>query len=539
MAKVITIKEGGISRKFNASRLLTNQQSQGSPPCGWIPEEDVELETLSVWENGRYEPRKYGFSEVYVNISASIQFIQGIEEDEFKIIAIDPIDGTIIEGIGLEEMPDLNEVPVIVGYDSNDDIHLITVDLDTGDYFDIALPDEWEHFADNVDNPNFIIGYDEQEETYVIVSPIDDGTLDFQEFPFDIVDSDGNVIQQADVPNVIDFDSDDGNDFVLGVDPETGDYAIATINPDTGIDVTNLPYDLDTFTPDDNGVIEGTDSDGNEVAIDVSDGSVINLPSSITIIVQPTKTEYQDGETIDPTGMVVVAKNADGTTWTSTEYPNGHIPLGELYIDPTLAIANSITSFGSSLMVEPPIYINTLNSYTLEGTGVNNSANPPTRTYYKQTCETSAEKTVVIKRESSDQYGYYAQCYLFFASENPIRVRYINSYGEVTNDTTFNNTTDKYSAGVDSPTNPTCYYGWANLSISSAEPITDVKYPVNTHYTFADPIPNQSRLRPQISWVIMFALQLGLGTGGGTTNLTWERPVDHKELKTELTISIV
>ena len=58
------------------------------------------------------------------------------------------------------------------------------------------------------------------------------------------------------------------------------------------------------------------------------------LPASIEIVTPPKKLEYRDGERIDLTGMVVTAKKADGSTWTSAKYPNGHIPLGELIVDP-------------------------------------------------------------------------------------------------------------------------------------------------------------------------------------------------------------
>ena len=62
------------------------------------------------------------------------------------------------------------------------------------------------------------------------------------------------------------------------------------------------------------------------------------LPASIEIVTMPNKLEYQDGERIDLTGMVVTAKKADGSTWTSAKYPNGHIPLGELIVSPYAAL---------------------------------------------------------------------------------------------------------------------------------------------------------------------------------------------------------
>lgn len=79
------------------------------------------------------------------------------------------------------------------------------------------------------------------------------------------------------------------------------------------------------------------------------------LPASIEIVTPPNKLEYQDGERIDLTGMVVTAKKTDGSTWTSAKYPNGHIPLGELIIEPTQADINQANdiSYSSDLDTSP------------------------------------------------------------------------------------------------------------------------------------------------------------------------------------------
>lgn len=92
--------------------------------------------------------------------------------------------------------------------------------------------------------------------------------------------------------------------------------------------------------------VVGTDpTTGNDQVVGVDEsGNLVTtpLPRSIVLVTPPTKTTYQDGESIDLTGAVVVAKNADGTTWTSVDYPNGHIPLGELDVVPTTAIGSTI-----------------------------------------------------------------------------------------------------------------------------------------------------------------------------------------------------
>lgn len=91
--------------------------------------------------------------------------------------------------------------------------------------------------------------------------------------------------------------------------------------------------------------IKGWFVDANDTTADVY-VYVDMLPVRIEIITLPTKLEYEDGETINISGMVVVAKNADGSTWTSSKYPNGHIPLQELVIDPTEADISKAESGG-------------------------------------------------------------------------------------------------------------------------------------------------------------------------------------------------
>lgn len=71
MSKNISIKEGGVSRTFTANKLRTNLQGGGT--CDWVPKDDVdeyvELEELSVTENGIYYPtQKVGISKVVVDV---------------------------------------------------------------------------------------------------------------------------------------------------------------------------------------------------------------------------------------------------------------------------------------------------------------------------------------------------------------------------------------------------------------------------------------------------------------------------------------
>lgn len=91
--------------------------------------------------------------------------------------------------------------------------------------------------------------------------------------------------------------------------------------------------------------VVGTDPEtGNDVVVGVDeDENLVKtpLPSSIVLVTPPTKTDYNDGENIDLSGAVVVAKMADGTTWTDVDHPNGHVSCTP---DPAAADASAVES---------------------------------------------------------------------------------------------------------------------------------------------------------------------------------------------------
>lgn len=86
---------------------------------------------------------------------------------------------------------------------------------------------------------------------------------------------------------------------------------------------------------------------GNEQVIGVDEsGNLVTtpIPSSIKVITPPTKTDYTEGETMDYSGIVVGLKKKDGTTFTDSDYPNGHIPAGELVFPVTTAPSSGSSS---------------------------------------------------------------------------------------------------------------------------------------------------------------------------------------------------
>lgn len=68
MSKNITIQEGGVAKQLTVDKLKTNLVSSGT--CLWVPEDEVQLTTKTITENGTYKASDdgyYGYSEVTVN----------------------------------------------------------------------------------------------------------------------------------------------------------------------------------------------------------------------------------------------------------------------------------------------------------------------------------------------------------------------------------------------------------------------------------------------------------------------------------------
>ena len=142
-------------------------------------------------------------------------------------------------------------------------------------------------------------------------------------------------------------DIDDGTRIIVGYD-ESGDPWLYIDGLDDPYDLGDLDLDLlDLDFELGSSILAG---DLN-VSID-SDLSltVENIPTTIEIVTPPKKLEYTEGDRLDLIGMVVTAKKSDGSTWTSAKYPNGHIPLRELVIDPLSALLDVKPEEGSAAL---------------------------------------------------------------------------------------------------------------------------------------------------------------------------------------------
>lgn len=94
------------------------------------------------------------------------------------------------------------------------------------------------------------------------------------------------------------------------------------------------------------GVVTGKKQDGKEYTVTTdTNGNIVekSVPTSIAITTNPTKMAYDDGDTIDYTGMVVKAYDANGNIWDNDgAYPNGVIPIADLNLPVTVADASKV-----------------------------------------------------------------------------------------------------------------------------------------------------------------------------------------------------
>ena len=107
MSKNITIQESGIAKQLNADKLKTNLVSGGT--CLWVPEDDVQLTTKTITENGTYKASDdgyFGYEQVTVNIAKS-GIATGTDTDGDEAAAYtDPDTGQLVE----EKVPSSIEV---------------------------------------------------------------------------------------------------------------------------------------------------------------------------------------------------------------------------------------------------------------------------------------------------------------------------------------------------------------------------------------------------------------------------------------------
>lgn len=154
-----------------------------------------------------------------------------------------------------------------------------------------------------------------------IDSPDDDDDTDYEE--------PDEPWEDEDDPDENPYYDEDG---VWGIDPETGEEVVITVDDDGNLKSEELPDHIEIFS----------------------------LPYHEQIALR-----YNDGDPIDAVGLCCTIHNADGSLWENEHYPQSrleysadavHTPgtvVGELSIDPTVASASGGSGGGGAVIPDP------------------------------------------------------------------------------------------------------------------------------------------------------------------------------------------
>lgn len=102
--------------------------------------------------------------------------------------------------------------------------------------------------------------------------------------------------------------------------------------------------------------ITGKGNDGNDYAVGLDENGNLTsemIPSAIHIVIKPRKLEYEEGETLDFTGIHVYLMDGNNHLFTSEDYPTGEIPFEELLLPITVAHGSSDRHASSDIDLSP------------------------------------------------------------------------------------------------------------------------------------------------------------------------------------------
>lgn len=99
-------------------------------------------------------------------------------------------------------------------------------------------------------------------------------------------------------------------------------------------------YDEIVVSVPNTGSMSGKGADGNDYSVTVDDDGYIvetKIPSAIQITTPPPRVSYNDGDTIDYSGIVVTLYDGNGNVFTDSRYTDGIVPFSELAFPVSIA----------------------------------------------------------------------------------------------------------------------------------------------------------------------------------------------------------
>lgn len=180
----------------------------------------------------------------------------------------------------------------------------------------------------------------------------------------------------------------------------------------------------------------GKDGNGNDIEIITDeDGNLreTDLPSEIRIKGLPARTVYKEGEAINLVGINVKAYRANGTLWTSNNYPlqpyyeRGEVPAIELVPEPKIATGGSgIVMWTTPLDDRSEFYRATGGQFSFSKMNSSTIIHGNTSRRYWTLYE--GENVFMMRHYSPIQLGNYYD-YIHLCSPNEFAVEYHGEYG--------------------------------------------------------------------------------------------------------------
>ena len=253
-----------------------------------------------------------------------------------------------------------------------------------------------------------------------------------------------------------------------------------------------------------------------------------NLPDEIRIITPPTKTEYRGGEKVDLSGAVVGAYK-NGTIWTNSKYPNGHIPLGELIVSPLIVFPQETFEGKVSPYFDQPVVVSELINetrikykYGRQSYQIIEKMTGKTDTPVFATASIAEFPDDVPETFPPEFHYFYA--FIVFASESPFRyttdtssIPWWSNAGSVTYEgkTVYWGLGGEYNWGA-----------WVQYVLPDKEGFH------NPYQTYPEAVAYDTNNQKGIAWTMIYGSEGPINK----VDLSWVRPVDGEILSTSFQI---
>lgn len=258
--------------------------------------------------------------------------------------------------------------------------------------------------------------------------------------------------------------------------------------------------------------IVGTDPvTGDDTAVTVNENGQLEttrLPSKIAVTTLPTKTEYTDGETINPSGIIVHAYYEDDSDY-------GTVQNLELAYDPIKADIGETNNEGT---------------YTCDDFG-QGPWPQPVKVY-------KGSFTTPIGSETGTHYELDDGVYIAFLTDSTDTARdmfFASASPGKTATTTWQYNTPWPRSVASALTNTytkdgkTVYY---NSNGTQQSGFTE-----ETSYGVNHRVSGDTLNRAQAAWTVIYGTPVS-DAGTQTITVKWQRPIDHKELTTTFDITV-